>query len=127
MKRILSILLIFTVNLLLLTTVMACHHHHDGMPHFFATEERHEAHESENCPPCCSHETGTDFCQFDQPVDMIKVSHDVFSIPLLALIRIFIFDFSIPVTEKIIQTPYLFLYFDDWAVSCYGLRAPPVG
>ncbi|GHU67857.1 hypothetical protein FACS189413_03460 [Bacteroidia bacterium] len=125
-RQIIYITHILTAGFLLLTPVLACHHHHNGLPHFFAPEETHETHENEDCSPCCSHETDADFCRFDQPVDLIKVTYDEFSIPLQAVLTVFIFDFVLPKTEELSTTPYLFLYFDDWTVNSYGLRAPPV-
>ena len=117
---------IITIGFLLWTPVMACHHHHQGIPHFYAMEEAHETHENEECPPCCSHETDSDFCQFDRPVDLIKVAHEKFSIPLQVIAAVFVFDFVPPSTEKSSPKPYLSLYFNDWTVRSYGLRAPPV-
>lgn len=140
LKKIVSILLVFSVNLFLLAhAVLPHHHHHNGVPHFsFSLMEEHH-HDHDSC--CCSHsEEGDDSCAFDQDVDVVYeskqhclcgVDHaghsDAFLYLPTAVLLASLYDTSVFLQDvPLIVPPYLISYCQDPVISSSGLRAPPV-
>jgi hypothetical protein len=138
-KKIISILLVFSVNILLLAHAVLPHHHHDGIPHFaFSLTEEDHQHTKDSC--CCSHEEAEeDFCMFDQAVDVVLKSkdHSLCNLScsehpdssgslLTAILLSYTYDVSSCRQETpLISPPYLISYSFD-PVSSTGLRAPPI-
>ena len=137
LRKVISISLIFFVNIFLLAHTVLPHHHHNGIPHFafHPTEEEHQA--QHDCR--CSHdEEEDDSCMFDQDVDVFFKSeehhgfaccteHANFSELLTAILLSFNYNVSAPWQDTpLIIPPYLISYHTDPVVSSAGLRAPPV-
>lgn len=142
MKQIVSILLIFTVNILFLTHALLPHHHHNGIPHLSFSVEKHHAHQGEDgC--CCPSETENSCdqdCAFDKDLDVIAPTDDENHIGLLccsshtpdpmllqAVLFSLLYDFSLPDMEYRLRTvpPYLISYQNEYRSRTLGLRAPP--
>ncbi|MDR2058494.1 MAG: hypothetical protein LBP83_09515 [Dysgonamonadaceae bacterium] len=135
-KKLASISLIVTVNILLLTFLAVAHHHHEGIPHF-TWNERETEQESTGSNSCCHSNEKDESCRFEQNYIALKPyrkqslspSHfrwnhpdNHFQIPLSA----YTFDFSLPNTrEPFRRPPYLAAYHSVIAHSGRGLRAPP--
>jgi hypothetical protein len=139
-RKLISILLIFSVNILLLAHAAIPHHHHNGVPHFtFSLTEEDHQHTKDSC--CCSHEESEeDSCMFDQEVDMIHELEDHHnqnlccaehsdlsgSLPTAILLS-FTYNVSAFWLETpLIRPPYLISYSSDPVISSTGLRAPPM-
>jgi hypothetical protein len=138
-KKTISILLVFSVNILLLAHAAVPHHHHNGIPHFaFSLTEEDHQHTKDSC--CCSHEESEeDSCMFDQEVDLIHELEDHHNQNLCcsehsdlsgSLLTAILFSYTYDVSAyrqetPLIIPPYLISYSFD-PVSSTGLRAPPV-
>ena len=138
-KKIISILLVFSVNILLLAYAVIPHHHHDGLPHFTFSSESHHHHSDDPC--CCDHdETCADSCLFDREMDVFFKSrnhtncgsdcesHSFLSGHLLVAV-LFSFCSDIPAIREAIPLrvpPYLICFNTDPVISATGLRAPPL-
>ena len=138
-KKIISIVLIITVNVFLLTSAVVPHHHHNGIPHFALSEHQEHDHEShENPSDCCSCPANESFCAFDQ-VDVLSQtredcfcslchSHDCSGSLVQAILLFYTYNKSLTKDDLYSQLPppYLISYHFDYASSGLGLRAPPV-
>jgi len=144
-KRFISILLIFTVNILFLTHAVVPHHHHNGIPHFTSLEiENHAQHEEHCCCPLDDNDehqhSNEGSCQLEQDINAIRVTgkedchclvcccnlHNHSDLLLQATLLYFNPDFSFwEIDEKRQQPPYLINYHSIYASSALGLRAPP--
>jgi hypothetical protein len=138
-KKSISILLIFSVNLLLLAHAVLPHHHHNGIPHlvFAGTGEHH--HSDDFC--CCEHEDqDKDSCALDLEVDvycnteehhhhLCCTDHsDHFNHLPTAILLTYSYDISASLQgEPLRIPPYLISCSQDPVVSSTGLRAPPLG
>ena len=135
-RKVISISLIFSVNIFLLAHAILPHHHHNGIPHFVfhPTEEHH--HSQDDC--CCSHgEAEDDSCLFDQDVDVFFKSEDHYEhsccvghTDFSKLLTAILFTSSYNVSAlwqdtPLLVPPYLISYHTDPVVSSAGLRAPP--
>ena len=138
-RKFISIVLIFSVNLFLLAHAVLPHHHHNGIPHFYFTqiEEQHDEHTS-----CCAHnhEEDSDSCAFDQDVDVVFKSEDhsdcdagcsdhahMSGSLLTAVLLSELYDTSaLQLDVPITIPPYLLPYNQDPVISASGLRAPPL-
>lgn len=139
MRKFISIVLVFTVNLLFLTHAVLPHHHHEGIPHFLFMQDHEHQHEHSADDCCCTPDNCNDDCALDQEIDVIHEtkdedthcllcsdSHDHTDF-LLQAVLLYIYDFSLPDNEKEVRPPhYLISYHYDHAAQGIGLRAPPV-
>jgi hypothetical protein len=134
LKKIASILLIVTVNILLLTVSVISHHHHNGFPHFGCKNLTHEPVKKTTTP--CSTDESKEVCAFEQEIIIFnKIKENITSSPnplhpylsewLPALFYLFTYNFF-PVQEKLLpEMPYLISYHSICVNSGMGLRAPP--
>ncbi|MDH8700712.1 hypothetical protein M2138_000043 [Dysgonomonadaceae bacterium PH5-43] len=138
-KQLLSILLIFTVNILFLSHAVIPHHHHDGLPHFIITEKHADHNPSSNNSCCCNHgeaeEEGS--CQLDLGIDAILTteqdyhnlvccndcSHNDLLYQAILLYYNFELNLNCDYSNKI--PPYLISYSSADVDGIVGLRAPP--
>jgi hypothetical protein len=137
-KKLLSILLIFTVNLFVLTHAVMPHHHHHGLPHFVLCEEAHEHPDDGAADNCCSPDEKNETCTFEQHIDIVYelkedcsrilcTSHHHPDLLLQAVLFSFTTDFSLAPERISSEKPlYLISYYFDYAGSGLGLRAPPM-
>lgn len=145
-KQFLSILLIFTVNILFLSYAVIPHHHHsdNGMPHFTLLNTEHADHQvpsgNNNC--CCTHDSSPKEegnCQLDQSIDVIcdteKDYHTLICCynsnhsDLLFQAVLLYYSFNIFPPEESCQNkipPYLISYLSVDVNQIHGLRAPPL-
>jgi hypothetical protein len=138
LKQSVSILLIFTVNILFLTHTVLPHHHHDkGVPHFTMESQHSPVHN--DC--CCPEEKGDEeACQLFQPIEVVYetdenchcllccASHDHAAVLLQAVLLTFTYDFTAPERDELLrQSPYLNFYQSIFICRIFGLRAPPAG
>ncbi|MCC8146821.1 MAG: hypothetical protein LIO93_10395 [Bacteroidales bacterium] len=143
-KKFLSILLIFTVNILFLSHAVISHHHHDGMPHFIFLNTEHADHQvpSGNNDCCCTHDSSKKEegnCQLDKNIDVVcETEKDYHSITccnspdhsgLLYQAILLYYSFNLSVFDDNDQNkipPYLISYSSVDVNLIHGLRAPPV-
>ncbi|GHT75230.1 hypothetical protein AGMMS50262_09920 [Bacteroidia bacterium] len=120
-KRWISILLIFTVNVLFLTHTVIPHHHHAGVPHFtLFADGHHDRHDG-----CCHHD-GEATCLLDKPIDVINETHIHSPLFLQAVLFTFTYNITVPDTDETFRKiPYLISYTQDFVGQNCGLRAPP--
>lgn len=141
MKKSISILLVFSVNLFILAHAILPHHHHSGVPHFTLFETIH-AEDQQHHDSCCCNENekqaDSDCCVMDQDVDLFhedeencfcgltaEHSHEG-TIALLQAILFFSNIEQLWFFEKIpLEKPYLITYHYDPVYAGFGLRAPP--
>lgn len=140
-KQFVSILLIFTVNILFLGHAVIPHHHHEGIPHFvFSISEHH--HDTDDSDCCCAHSHSShekdDTCQLEKDIDVITESEkDYHSLiccdsnnhPDLYQAILLSFSFNqylLDEDDKVTNLPYLINYSSVDASQIHGLRAPPV-
>ena len=141
-KQFVSILLIFTVNILFLGHTVIPHHHHDGIPHFVFSVSEHlqDAGEHHDSDCCCPHSPleKEDTCQLEGNLDIISnFGRDNFSLTnydsdnYSNISQVILFSFSynsylLDEDDKIANPPYLINYFSIDADQIHGLRAPPI-
>ena len=140
-KQFVSILLIFTVNILFLGHAVIPHHHHNGIPHFvFSASEHHHDIEEHDSDCCCSHSSSEkeETCQLEKDLDVISESKkNIFSITdydsdnYSNIHQAILFSFSydsylLDEDDKTTNPPYLISYSSIDADQIHGLRAPPI-
>lgn len=140
-RRLLSILLIFTVNILFLGHAVIPHHHHDGIPHFILFEKDHTGFAGDSdC--CCSHNIPKeceDSCQLEKDIDVILEtekdyhslvccdSHDHSDLLFQAVLLYYSFDLAgFESDDPYRIPPYLISYSSVHVNQIHGLRAPPM-
>lgn len=144
-RKLISILLIFTVNAFLLAHSVLPHHHHDGIPHFsFSAFTNHDDHQTENdhrhnsC--CCHHDKkcDTSSCFLDQEIDIIHEINDDTCVVChsahgyshwLAEVTLLFYTFDFLQkgdNPPLKRPPYLISYHFEYLNSLPGFRAPPI-